>query len=111
MRESTDIVAIYILPMAICIGSLPPKQAWETGFFVQAGQMLGGPLLKTWILAAAAVGSMGQYISNQAANAYLMLGMAELGYLPGSFAARSKHGMPPRQGSNRREPIKHIYNK
>jgi amino acid transporter len=88
------VVSTYVLPLAICVAALPEDQAWGAGFFIQAGKNLGGPALQAWILAASAVSNVGQYLSEQAANAYQLLGMAELGHLPAFFAYRSRHGTP-----------------
>lgn len=88
------VVATYMLPLAACIAGLPPGQAWDAGFFVEAGRLLGGGWLEGWIVAAAAVSSVGQFLSVQAGNTYLLLGMAELGLLPSCFAVRTRHGAP-----------------
>lgn len=84
----------YVLPLSICVAALPPNQAWASGFFVQAGYLLGGRFLQYWVLASAAVSNVGQFVSEQAANSHQLLGMAQLGYLPVCFNRRSSHGTP-----------------
>merc|ERR1719444_97177 len=86
--------ATYVLPLAICTAALPPGQSWGEGFFAQAAYLLGGRGLQLWILASAAVSNVGQFVAEQAGNSHQLLGMAELGHLPASFALRSRHRTP-----------------
>lgn len=88
------VVGAYLLPMAVSIGALPEGQVWHNGFYAMAGFMLGGRLLQGSVLAAAAVSNVGQFLSEQASDAFLLAGMAELGYLPRIFTVRSKHDTP-----------------
>lgn len=88
------VATTYVVPLAVCSAALPEGQAWDDGYFAQAGYLLGGRTLQYWILASAAVSNMGQFMSEQASNAHQLLGMAQLGHLPSCFAVRNSHGTP-----------------
>jgi amino acid transporter len=83
----------YVLPILACAAALP-GQTWATGFWVQAGLEIGGPLLQWWIFSAAMVSFSGQFLSSQATVTYELLGMAELGQLPTCFMTRNSEGVP-----------------
>eukprot|EP00929_Paragymnodinium_shiwhaense_P061419 TRINITY_DN30679_c0_g1_i2.p1 TRINITY_DN30679_c0_g1~~TRINITY_DN30679_c0_g1_i2.p1 ORF type:complete len:493 (-),score=39.49 TRINITY_DN30679_c0_g1_i2:33-1511(-) len=88
------VVGTYALPMAVCVAALPPGMEWHNGFYSEAAFILGGRFLQVFVLTSAAVSNIGQFLSEQAADSFLLSGMAEQGFLPGRLAKKSVHGTP-----------------
>jgi amino acid transporter len=89
------VVAMYILPLAAGVGVLPRADGdWSLGYFAAVGKKVGGPWLAWWIVAAAAVSAVGQFEAEMSSDSFLLLGMAQRGFLPARLAARSRHGTP-----------------
>eukprot|EP00927_Polykrikos_kofoidii_P023551 TRINITY_DN21665_c0_g1_i1.p1 TRINITY_DN21665_c0_g1~~TRINITY_DN21665_c0_g1_i1.p1 ORF type:complete len:600 (-),score=58.96 TRINITY_DN21665_c0_g1_i1:242-1912(-) len=88
------VLAVYILPMAVCTAALPSDLVWKQGFYAEAGFLLGGRALEVGVLVAAAVSNIGMFLSEQVSDAFLLAGMAELGLLPAFLARRNRHGIP-----------------
>ena len=49
------VVAMYVLPLAACLGVMPDALDWQLGFFATVAGKVGGPWLSWALVAAAAV--------------------------------------------------------
>ena len=49
------VVAMYVLPLAACLGVMPDALDWQLGFFATVAGNVGGPWLSWALVAAAAV--------------------------------------------------------
>lgn len=93
------VFASYILPLMVGVG-MPAEnkqndwRSWHSGTLSKLGERTGGVMVKAWVVAASGVSNIGQFVSEQAANAYQLQGMAEWGWLPACFAHRSPFGTP-----------------
>ena len=67
---------------------------WRDGHFATIAEEIGGRWLGLWLLGAAAVSAMGQYLSEMSSNSFQLEGMAQRRQLPGAlrFGHRSRHG-------------------
>lgn len=90
------VVGAYLIPLLAGTGALPSETAaeWTDGFFSEVGLRIGGPWLRVWIQAAAAMSNMGLFEAEMSSDSFQLLGMAELGMIPAIFARRSRHGTP-----------------
>ncbi|VAI28017.1 unnamed protein product [Triticum turgidum subsp. durum] len=90
------VVGAYLIPLLAGTGALPSETAaeWTDGFFSEVGQRIGGPWLRVWIQAAAAMSNMGLFEAEMSSDSFQLLGMAEMGMIPAIFARRSRHGTP-----------------
>ncbi|KAL5205295.1 hypothetical protein ABZP36_033504 [Zizania latifolia] len=90
------VVGAYLIPLLAGTGALPSETAaeWTDGFFSEIGQRIGGPWLRVWIQAAAAMSNMGLFEAEMSSDSFQLLGMAEMGMIPAIFARRSRHGTP-----------------
>eukprot|EP00933_Yihiella_yeosuensis_P045659 TRINITY_DN41058_c0_g1_i1.p1 TRINITY_DN41058_c0_g1~~TRINITY_DN41058_c0_g1_i1.p1 ORF type:complete len:580 (-),score=59.24 TRINITY_DN41058_c0_g1_i1:238-1977(-) len=90
------VMASYFLPLAVGVG-LPGKgggrdwRSWHSGSLTLVGEKVGGLLVKGWIVVAAAVSNIGQFVCEQASCSYQLQGMAEWGWLPCCVARRHPH--------------------
>ena len=53
------VVAMYVLPLAACLGVMPDALDWQLGFFATVAGNVGGPWLSWALVAAAAVSQVG----------------------------------------------------
>ena len=69
---------------------------WRDGYFTTVAQQIGGKWLGMWLLSAAALSAMGQYLAEMSSNSFQLEGMAQRRQLPSAFrfGHRSKHGTP-----------------
>eukprot|EP00927_Polykrikos_kofoidii_P039453 TRINITY_DN33835_c0_g1_i1.p1 TRINITY_DN33835_c0_g1~~TRINITY_DN33835_c0_g1_i1.p1 ORF type:complete len:558 (+),score=50.87 TRINITY_DN33835_c0_g1_i1:90-1763(+) len=88
------VVAVYMLPLLVCIGALPSNLVWTQGFYVEAGSRFGGYAVQASVVMAAAVSNVGMFLSEQLMDTFMLAGMAELGLLPAILAVRNRHGVP-----------------
>lgn len=90
------VVGAYLIPLLAGTGALPSETSaeWTDGFFSEVGQRIGGPWLRVWIQAAAAMSNMGLFEAEMSSDSFQLLGMAEMGMIPAIFARRSRHGTP-----------------
>jgi len=49
------VVAMYVLPLAACLGVMPAATDWQLGFFATVAGQVGGTWLSWALVAAAAV--------------------------------------------------------
>lgn len=91
----TLVIVSYLLPViAVAAARLDPN-LWTTGSWVDAGQVLGGPILALAVAAAGMIGALGTFGSLMLSFTRLPAVMAADGYLPQSFTRRSpKTGAP-----------------
>jgi len=84
------VVGAYLIPLLAGTGALPSESAaeWTNGFFSEVGQRIGGPWLRVWIQAAAAMSNMGLFEAEMSSDSFQLLGMAEMGMIPAIFARR-----------------------
>ncbi|GJN35291.1 hypothetical protein PR202_gb24045 [Eleusine coracana subsp. coracana] len=90
------VVGAYLVPLLAGTGALPAETAseWTDGFFSEVGNRIGGPWLRVWVQAAAALSNMGLFEAEMSSDSFQLLGMAEMGMIPAIFARRSRHGTP-----------------
>ncbi|KAJ1296959.1 hypothetical protein BS78_01G341400 [Paspalum vaginatum] len=90
------IAASYLLPLMAATGATDAApEAWADGYLADAAGIIGGPWLKYWITAGAVLSSVGMFEAQLSSGAYQLLGMADLGLLPASFARRSTRFRTP----------------
>ncbi|KAK2991284.1 hypothetical protein RJ640_024549 [Escallonia rubra] len=90
-----QVVLVYFFPLLIGTGAIPPnRNSWKKGYFSDIGKMVGGVWLKWWIEVAAAMSTMGMFMTEISSDSFQLLGMAERGMLPEFFAKRSRYGTP-----------------
>ncbi|KAK9840771.1 hypothetical protein WJX81_003781 [Elliptochloris bilobata] len=88
------VVAMYVLPLAACLGVVPAASDWQLGFFATVAGEVGGSWLSWALVAAAAVSQVGQFEAEMSSDSFQLLGMAERGFLPAVLAKRSRFGTP-----------------
>ncbi|GMH34377.1 hypothetical protein BSKO_02211 [Bryopsis sp. KO-2023] len=86
------VVLGYFIPVAVGTGVL--GSVVEEGYFVDLGKVVGGPFLAGWITLSATASQIGLFEAEMSSDAFLILGMAERGFLPRFMAMRSRHGTP-----------------
>lgn len=67
---------------------------WRDGYFTTLAETIGGCWLGMWLLVAAALSTMGQYLAEMSSNSFQLEGMAQRRQLPAAlrFGHRSRHG-------------------
>lgn len=91
------VVLSYLLPLLIGLGIPGPTadwKNWQSGELAVVGGQLGGPFVKSWVIAGAAVSCLAQQLSEMAEGAFQLQGMAEDGWLPSFFGHRSRFDTP-----------------
>eukprot|EP00439_Symbiodinium_sp_Y106_P013335 s5769_g1.t3 len=89
------VIASYVFPLFVGVGIQTDTaklrwRNWRSGTLTLVGEATGGGVVKSWVVLSAAVSNIGQFTCEQAANAYQLEGMAELGWLPKCFTHRSR---------------------
>ncbi|KAB1200655.1 hypothetical protein CJ030_MR0G006683 [Morella rubra] len=85
----------YFFPLLIGTGAIPlDRELWSDGYFADIAKILGGVLLRSWVLAASALSNMGMFVAEMSSDSFQLLGMAEHGMLPSVFCKRSRYGTP-----------------
>ncbi len=88
-------VAAYFLPTLAGLASAGNWEKWHTGFFSDAGRMIGGPWLGTWMTLAAMVGNVALLNSTILTTTRMPFAMAEDGYLPNVLTRKhTRYGTP-----------------
>ncbi|XP_062076703.1 probable polyamine transporter At3g13620 [Humulus lupulus] len=81
----------YLIPLMAATGAIPLNQEdWADGYLATVAEMIAGKWLKIWIELGAVLSVVGLYEAQLTSSAYQVLGMAELGFLPRIFGARSQ---------------------
>ncbi|CAE7235682.1 PUT1 [Symbiodinium natans] len=93
------VISSYVFPLFVGVGIQTSMvklrwRNWQSGTLTLVGEATGGALVKSWVVLSAAVSNIGQFTCEQAANAYQLEGMAELGWLPTCFTRRSRYNTP-----------------
>eukprot|EP00668_Euglena_longa_P018621 GGOE01023211.1.p1 GENE.GGOE01023211.1~~GGOE01023211.1.p1 ORF type:complete len:407 (-),score=119.19 GGOE01023211.1:124-1344(-) len=96
------VTVVYVLPLlvatGICIptpkGGCQSHEEWRDGYFATVALELGGRPLQVLLVLAAALSNVGLFSADLSASSFLVLGMAESGFLPSVLAQRSRHGTP-----------------
>ena len=89
------VVSMYLVPLLAGVGVLPSADKdWSLGYFAAVAKRVGGPWLAWWVVAASAVSAAGMFEAEMSTDSFLLLGMAQRGFLPAHLAARSRHGTP-----------------
>ncbi|XP_029124425.2 probable polyamine transporter At3g19553 isoform X2 [Elaeis guineensis] len=85
------VVASYLIPLLAGTGAMDGSRTgeWTDGYFAQVGMVIGGPWLRWWIQAAAAMSNMGLFQAEMSSDSFQLLGMSEMGMLPAFFAIRT----------------------
>lgn len=74
------VILSYFFPLLVGVG-IPGAdwQDWDTGQLATVGLAVGGRFVQGWVVCAAAVSNIGQFVSEQAANSFQLQGMAQIG--------------------------------
>ncbi|CAE7658745.1 unnamed protein product [Symbiodinium pilosum] len=91
------VVLSYFLPLLVGLGIPGPTahwKDWQSGELARVGGQLGGPFVKSWVIAGAAVSCLAQQLSEMAEASFQLQGMAEDGWLPSFFGHRSRYDTP-----------------
>ena len=85
----------YVIPILILTGATDYTQSeWVDGHIGAAAIDIGGTWLGAWVLLGAGVSSLGQFEAEMSSDSFMLLGMADRGYLPKVYKQRSKYGTP-----------------
>jgi amino acid transporter len=88
-------IAAYFLPTFVGLGSAGHWSEWHTGYFSQAANIIGGPVLGTTMTLAAAVCNVALLNSTILTTTRMPFAMAEDGYLPHALTRKhSRFGTP-----------------
>jgi amino acid transporter len=88
-------IAAYFLPTFAGLASAGEWQKWHTGFFSDAGGMIGGAWLGTWMTLAAMVCNIALLNGTVLTATRMPFAMAEDGYLPSVLTRRhTRYGTP-----------------
>ncbi|XP_077225280.1 amino acid permease family protein [Tasmannia lanceolata] len=80
----------YLIPLLSGTGALNVDQArWTDGFLADAAGMIAGKWLKYWVEVGSVLSAIGLFEAQLSSSSFQLLGMAELGFLPRFFSARS----------------------
>jgi amino acid transporter len=89
------VIICYLVPLLVLVGATNYSQSeWVDGQIGAAAIDIGGAWLGAWTLFAAGISSLGQFEAEMSSDAFMLLGMAERGYIPKVFKYRSKYGTP-----------------
>lgn len=81
----------YIIPLLAATGAIPLDQEnWSNGYFADVAEIIAGKWLKYWMEIGAVLSNVGLFEAQLSSAAYQILGMADLGFLPGIFGERSR---------------------
>ncbi|KAI3936891.1 hypothetical protein MKW92_015225 [Papaver armeniacum] len=81
----------YLIPLLAITGALPLDQdKWDNGYLDIAAGKIGGSWLKLWVAIGSALSGVGLFEAQLSSSSFQAEGMANLRFLPGFFAWRSK---------------------
>ena len=89
------VVLTYVIPVAADARTGLAPEAWTTGFWANAGGLLGGPALALAIVVGGMVCGLGMMDALVMSYSRLPMVMAQDGYLPMIFARQSKNTAAP----------------
>ena len=87
-------VACYMLPIFAAVSVSSDYEKFEDGYFVEAADLIGGLLLKNWVLVAAIVSAVGIFNATMSAHVRALYRTARFQYAPSIFARTAKNGAP-----------------
>jgi amino acid transporter len=88
-------VPTYLLPMLISLAATSDWTSFAAGAFTDAGSLIGGPLLASWIGAAGMVASLSMFNAYTLSYSRIPFAMAQDGFLPRGLArTHRRHGTP-----------------
>jgi amino acid transporter len=89
----------YLIPLLVAVGLSESEQIdWVDGHLAVVAKEIGGSWLTTWTVFAAGISNFALFEAEMSADAYQLMGMAELGYLPPVFKMKSSHFGTPTMG-------------
>jgi amino acid transporter len=88
-------IATYFLPTMLSLAALGNWQQWNTGYFLNAAALIGGPWLGFAMLLAAMIANISLLNATVLTSTRMPSTMSEDGYLPAGFSARHpRYGTP-----------------
>ena len=85
----------FLIPLLVAVGATDYSQAeWVDGHLGVVAVDIGGQWLGVWTIFAAGISNVALFEAEMSSDAFKIMGMAERGYLPKWFKARSKYGTP-----------------
>jgi amino acid transporter len=95
MLAAVTLVAVsYLVPVAaVSLTRLSPT-AWETGSWAKIAGLLGGPLLRVWLVLGGMMSAFGMFNALVLSYSRLPYAMALDGMLPKGFARLNRHKAP-----------------
>jgi amino acid transporter len=88
-------IAVYFLPTFASLAALGNWQAWHTGYFSDAAQLVGGRWLGLWMTFAAMITNLSLLNATVLTSTRMPFAMAEDGYLPKFLTGKSlRFGTP-----------------
>lgn len=64
------VIVSYLVPLAVGLGIGTDPALWTEGYLAAVAQMVGGRALAIWVLTAAAVSNVGQFLAEQNSDAF-----------------------------------------
>jgi amino acid transporter len=68
--------------------------SWKLGYYGYVAEIVGGKWLAALLVLSAVASQVGMFEAEMSSDSYQVLGMAQRGYLPKCFGARSRYGTP-----------------
>eukprot|EP00540_Astrosyne_radiata_P020719 CAMPEP_0116825920 /NCGR_PEP_ID=MMETSP0418-20121206/2244_1 /TAXON_ID=1158023 /ORGANISM="Astrosyne radiata, Strain 13vi08-1A" /LENGTH=342 /DNA_ID=CAMNT_0004454503 /DNA_START=1 /DNA_END=1029 /DNA_ORIENTATION=- len=85
----------YLLPLLVAIGASDAAQSeWHTGYLAAVSEQIGGRWLGAWLVFGAAISNLGQFEAELSSDSFMIMGMADRGYVPKFLSHRSSYGTP-----------------
>ena len=89
----------YLIPLLIALGVSESEQNdWVDGHLAVVAKEIGGSWLAGWTVFAAGISNFALFQAEMSSDAYQLMGMAELGYLPPIFKMKSSYFGTPTMG-------------
>jgi amino acid transporter len=90
-----QVIITYFAPLAIGTAVIPATQgSWKLGYYGYVAEIVGGKWLAALLVLSAVASQVGMFEAEMSSDSYQVLGMAQRGYLPKCFGARSRYGTP-----------------
>jgi amino acid transporter len=88
-------IATYFLPTLFSLAALGNWEQWHTGYFAEAGRLIGGVWLGTAMSVAAMITNLSLLNATVLTSTRMPSTMAEDGYFPAAFSSRhARYGTP-----------------
>jgi L-asparagine transporter-like permease len=90
-----QVIVTYLAPLAIGTAVVPATEgSWKLGYYGEVAKIVGGKWLAAFLVFSAVASQVGMFEAEMSSDSYQVLGMAQRGYLPRCFGARSRYGTP-----------------